>query len=777
MPDQLASLVILCCNEVTCSRLCLNSVLRHTRTPYELILIDNGSTDDTPELLRGYQHRPGPQRVQVIRNETNLGFACGCNQGIRLSEGALVVLLNNDTVVTPGWLEGLTRHLEDSGPEQPSVGLVGPLSNYAAPPQKLTASYTDLAGLDAFALQHRQTHPGRGRDVPRLTGFCLLIRREVIDQVGLLDERFGPGFFDDDDLCLRARDAGFRLRLAQDVYIHHFGNRTFQGLGLDAQQLLRENFARFRDKWGPERTAHYHPPQTPDDLSSFPRAVSSVPVPPTGAFVTDVSPVPASQASRQRVSLCMIVKDEEHNLPDCLRSVLDLVDEAIVVDTGSTDRTRDMARSLGPQVKVFDFPWCDDFAAARNFSLDLATGDWVFWLDADDRVDAPNAEKLRQLFARLDSAPSGYLMRCLCPPGASPAGTGSLGESSTVVDHLRLFRRLPGLRWQYRVHEQILMPLRRLGGKIRRASVTIEHVGYQDPDLRKHKLERDLRLLRLDAAEHPDDPYVLFNLGWVHLQQGHAAEAVALLERGRQHMPGRLSIVAKLHALLVHARLRLNQTDEALRVCQEGQATSSDDPELLFLEGAIRQRQGDHAGAESCFLRLLATKPGGPANSLDLGLWGHKARQNLALVYRALQRPAEEETQWCASLDACPGNGTSLLGLGEFYLTQGRDTDLGQLLDRMRPEPRNAVEVALLEGQLLLRRRDFAAARAFLEQAQAAHPQVGGLRVLLAHALARTGEQPRAEQLARTVLAAEPDNLAARQFLERSRPQAETAGV
>jgi glycosyltransferase involved in cell wall biosynthesis len=148
-----------------------------------------------------------------------------------------------------------------------------------------------------------------------------------------------------------------------------------------------------------------------------------------------------------RVSLTMIVRNEEANLSGCLASAADLVDEIIVVDTGSTDRTKEVAGRLG--ARVYDFPWCDDFAAARNESLRHATGQWIFWLDADDRLDEENRGKLQALLAGLKTENVAYVMRCCSQSGAT-------GGSTAAVDHVRLFPRHPEIRWQYRVHEQIL---------------------------------------------------------------------------------------------------------------------------------------------------------------------------------------------------------------------------------------------------------------------------------------------------------------------------------
>src|SRR5262249_30995896 len=155
--------------------------------------------------------------------------------------------------------------------------------------------------------------------------------------------------------------------------------------------------------------------------------------------------------------------------------------------------------------KVIDFPWVDSFAAARTESLRHATGDFVLWIDADDRLDEPNRQRLRELLATLTDENTAHVMKCLCLPDAE-------GGGATLVDHVRLFRRQDGLAWRYRVHEQILPSLRERGYDVAWSDVIIHHTGYTDAAVRARKLERDLRLLRLDLAEQPDDPFVLFNL-------------------------------------------------------------------------------------------------------------------------------------------------------------------------------------------------------------------------------------------------------------------------
>ena len=208
----------------------------------------------------------------------------------------------------------------------------------------------------------------------------------------------------------------------------------------------------------------------------------------------------------------MIVKNEQENLPKCLASVEGIFDEIVLVDTGSTDRTKEIAREFG--ARVFDFPWIDDFAAARNAALAHATGDYAFWLDADDVLEPHEREKLEAMLQDLRSGDqAAYVVRCSCDP--SPDGTG--GE--TVVDHIRLFPLRPGVRWTYRVHEQILPSLKRAKVPVRWTDLMVRHTGYVDKALRARKLDRDTRILECELAERPDDPFVLFNLGAIAVER------------------------------------------------------------------------------------------------------------------------------------------------------------------------------------------------------------------------------------------------------------------
>ena len=146
--------------------------------------------------------------------------------------------------------------------------------------------------------------------------------------------------------------------------------------------------------------------------------------------------------------------------------------------------------------------------------LARATGDYAFWLDADDVVDPDQRERVETLLSGLRAGDeAAFVVRCSCDPG--PNGDGG----QTVVDHIRLFPLREDVRWTYRVHEQILPASRRVNVPVRWTDITVRHTGYTDPALRERKLQRDCSILLEELAERPDDPFVRFNLGSIAIER------------------------------------------------------------------------------------------------------------------------------------------------------------------------------------------------------------------------------------------------------------------
>lgn len=210
-----------------------------------------------------------------------------------------------------------------------------------------------------------------------------------------------------------------------------------------------------------------------------------------------------------------------------------------------------------------------------------------------------------------------------------------------MVDHVRLFRLRPDVRWAYRVHEQVLPALRRIGADVRWVDAAVDHGGYTDPAVRRRKLDRDLRLLRRELDAAPGEPFVPFNLGAVYQELGRPADALAALEASLRASHPRDSIVRKLYARIAGCRRELGDRAGAAAAVAEGRGHYPADAELLFLDGLLRRDGGDLAGAERAFGELVRGADGPHFASVDAGLRGVKGWHNLAVVYAEQGRPAE----------------------------------------------------------------------------------------------------------------------------------------
>jgi Flp pilus assembly protein TadD len=353
----------------------------------------------------------------------------------------------------------------------------------------------------------------------------------------------------------------------------------------------------------------------------------------------------------------MIVRNEEANLPACLASAADLVDELVIVDTGSTDRTKEVAARFG--ARVFDFPWCDDFAAARNETLRHATGDWIFWLDADDRIDQDNRRKLKALFGQLIDETVGYNMWTALVSGTA---------IPKRVDHVRLFRHHRGIRWRYRVHEQLRWSIFEQGGSVRDTDLTIEHTGYQDAALTRRKSDRNLRLLTMELADQPNNPDVLLLLGKEYTTRNQPAEAVPILERCLALAPGTGPTYVMLCCLLGQAYRHLGNLEQAVAVYSKAREQHPDNPDLLSEEGFLRCLRGDLAGGEACLARLVHGKAAAHADLPLLCI----ARTNLGVLYQRQGRLAEAEAEYRAALALDPRSGDAGANLTALLRQSGR---------------------------------------------------------------------------------------------------------
>jgi GT2 family glycosyltransferase len=228
------------------TRLCLESVLGSLEAPaLELVVVDNGSTDGTVEYVQRLAERN--PRAHLMTTGSNIGFAAALNRGLAAARGQRLLILNNDTILPPRGLSRLLPYLADE-----TVGLIGPISNEAATEAEVDVSYTSYMELIDVAEERAKAHAGNLLELDMLTMFCVALRRDVYERVGPLDERFEIGLFEDDDYSLRVKQAGYKIKCAEDVLIHHFGEASIGSLVPTGEHaaIFDANKRRFEEKWG-----------------------------------------------------------------------------------------------------------------------------------------------------------------------------------------------------------------------------------------------------------------------------------------------------------------------------------------------------------------------------------------------------------------------------------------------------------------------------------------------------------------------------------------------
>lgn len=239
--NKKTSIIILTYDNLDYNRICLDSIRKYTPAKsYEIIVVDNNSTDGTREWLKEQTD------IKLILNDENLGFPRGCNLAIDAAEKDNDILfLNNDTKVTPMWLDNLKTCLYSDD----KIGATACITNNCSNYQSISVPYSNMEDLIEFADKNNISSPEKWEQKARLVAFCMLIKREVINKIGIFDERFTPGNFEDDDLCMRIMEAKYKLMLCRDSFIHHFGSASFNKDYTKFNDVLRINAQKFKEKW------------------------------------------------------------------------------------------------------------------------------------------------------------------------------------------------------------------------------------------------------------------------------------------------------------------------------------------------------------------------------------------------------------------------------------------------------------------------------------------------------------------------------------------------
>jgi GT2 family glycosyltransferase/Tfp pilus assembly protein PilF len=578
---------------------------------HEVIVVDNASPDDSAQVAKELlKTLPGGR---LIKLDENLGFAKACNKGAQESAGEVVLFLNSDAVLLRPALIRLIESLWRSG----TIAASGPLSNNVGHFQRTASTYTSLANLDPFAVDLASSS-AEDQDTDMLVGFCLAVRKSAFLEVGPFDEGFGLGLFEDNDLCYRLKRAGYNLTISGKSFVHHGGSSTLVRVIPNPEHLLRANQSRYLRKWADDLDMGFS-----TSLSGL--SANRIQFDPKRKPEKRISAV-QKQARQADISLCMIVKNEERVLADCLRSAKPFFKEIIVCDTGSTDRTVEIARGLG--ATVIEHQWEDSFSTARNQSMAGATGKWICWIDADDTLPFSSGESIIQAVISAPSDVAGFVV----PVRFTDEGP----HGGVQVDHVKVFRNLPGVAFEGRIHEQIIASLKASAGpdcKIARLDAHVLHSGYDTSEEgQAKKRERDLKLLMLDLKDRPNHPFVLFNLGMTFHYIDRHKDAIKWLKMCLKFSTEAESHVRKAYALLAISYLRTGNTGDAYKSLATALKEYPDDPEIHFHLGRWHGENGKLDDSQKHYLACLSADISGHYSSIDRAIVGYKTMHNLAGV-------------------------------------------------------------------------------------------------------------------------------------------------
>ncbi|MCF6152840.1 putative glycosyltransferase fused to TPR-repeat domain [Candidatus Kuenenia stuttgartiensis] len=280
-----------------------------------------------------------------------------------------------------------------------------------------------------------------------------------------------------------------------------------------------------------------------------------------------------------KLSACLIVKNESGILPRCLESIQSFADEIIIVDTGSTDNTVEIA--LRYKAKVHHFQWRNDFSAARNESLQHANGDWILYIDADEIIDKANALKIRSLINSKDIM--ALTVRQCIPQQCDNIATSFYSE------YCRVFRRHPEIRFEGTIHEQILPSIKRLGGKILRTDIIIHHWAYAfSKEKKRQRAERNLNYLLKEFEKNPDDSFTLFNLGMTYQELGNNDSAIQVYLRMLEKPTDiKNELTGQSHINLSKIYLENDNTTKAVYHAQQALLLDTNNPLSAYMLATI----------------------------------------------------------------------------------------------------------------------------------------------------------------------------------------------
>lgn len=718
--EKVTSIIIFASYGLEYTKACVESVLKYTRRPFELILVDVGASDGTTMYFNSLP------KAKVVSNQACLGFAKLYNQAVKLASGDYLLLLNGTTVVTANWLDNLVTCIESDA----KIGLAGPMTNAVAGNQVVRVPYgASIVAMHKFAKRFNKQDKSRHVEVDKLAGFCLIARKPAVEKVGLLPDDTGAGGLDDVGYCSKVLDAGFKLVRAGDTFIHHYGDATANAR-LDGSHALKQRSGLVADKYSRNNMGSVNDLMVirPELVRIAEQRVYRNPIEVySERYMQEPWRFPDKYVESPTLSLVVLVKNDEDTIGRCLSSVKDAVDEIIVVDIGSTDRTIEIANLF--DAKVFFYEWTGDLARARSTAMEHATCDWVMFLEAHEELVREDAIVIRELLE--DSEREGFFFNEF----------NLINEDDAIIDlAFRLWRNKPEYRRGLDAFNQVadLIHTGNLATGFTR--IRINRYSYLcttgRSEYNSHNNLNALNALLKEIAKKSDNTVARFNIGGVYVQRSDYEKALENYKKAFANLSS-LDVVhaSKLVRNIAICLKQLGRFREALKVLKDAREAYQDYTDLFYIEGLIHTKRADHAAAIKSFSTALEADPfAGRVYVGHPGIGGYMAAYQLAKAYLSSGNEKEAVIEYKRALEYNPRYSLALVELGSLLMrregpgglkqslesysdinseemllslasvfNQAGYYDIGlEYLDKLAGATYNPAEAALLRGQCLL---------------------------------------------------------------------------
>ena len=324
------------------------------------------------------------------------------------------------------------------------------------------------------------------------------------------------------------------------------------------------------------------------------------------------------------ISLCIIARDEADNLKCSIQSYRELVDEIIVVDTGSTDNSIHVAEQFG--AKVSCLPWKGDFSYSRNASLEKATSDWILWTDADDIITEENCDKIGKI-------KDGHDLDCCFSFMIKNSLDGILGS---VFNQIRMFPRDPRIRFRHKVHEQVLPSIKEIGYNTHFTDIMVLHTGYSDPDIVKRKQIRNMEILKGQIEDNENNPVTAYLYAGNLFDLDRFEEAISYYEKAMQlseEQNSRMHIYEGAPVALADIYERIKDYDNARIWAEKAHRINPNHPQTNFILGGLAEMEGNVDDAIKHFEFVLSCEEKPTFTPIDVNMLKINACTHLSQQY------------------------------------------------------------------------------------------------------------------------------------------------